>query len=114
MNVSASRVRLLKVWEILLHYSSEEHPLKTNEIIDLLVDSNQYCDRRTLYNDIKLLNETGFKVVTLLKEHSNCYYVPNKLEKDDIADIVYLIENSDYIEDKKSIMRYRFLNTVLG
>ena len=44
-----SKIKLLRIWEILKQESDEEHPLSTNQIIELLARGGISCDRRTLY-----------------------------------------------------------------
>ena len=70
-----SKIKLLKIWEILKQDSDENNPLTTNQIIDKLAASGIVCDRRTLYQDIAALNSYGYEVVCRKGQHSNCYYV---------------------------------------
>lgn len=56
-----SKIKLLKIWEILKQDSDENNPLTTNQIIDKLAASGIVCDRRTLYQDIALLTLTDTK-----------------------------------------------------
>ena len=58
-----SKIKLLKIWEILKQDSDENNPLTTNQIIDKLAASGIGCDRRTLYQDITALNSYGYEVV---------------------------------------------------
>ena len=70
-----SKIKLLKIWEILKQDSDENNPLTTNQIIDKLYVSGIGCDRRTLYQDITALNSYGYEVVCKKGQHSNYYYV---------------------------------------
>lgn len=54
-----SKIRLLKLWDILSRGSDEENPLATGEILKRLYDAGVPCDRKTLYRDIALLNKTA-------------------------------------------------------
>ena len=44
-----SKIKLLRIWEILKQESDEEHPLSTNQIIERLARGGISCDRKTLY-----------------------------------------------------------------
>lgn len=57
------KIKLLKILEILRQDSDEERYLTTAEIISKLESQGIVCDRRTLFNDIKVLNEYGYEVL---------------------------------------------------
>lgn len=68
-----TKIKLLKLWEILSRDSDEDHPLSTSEIIDKLKNQRAECDRKTLYADISTLNKYGYgvlckKIITLQAE----------------------------------------------
>lgn len=69
----ATRIKLLKIWEILTHYSSADEPISSMEILAKLEEANIPCDRRTLYSDIELLSDCGYPVKTIRKK-TNMYY----------------------------------------
>lgn len=59
-----SKIKLLRIWEILKQESDEEHPLSTGELLERLEKGGIVCDRRTLYQDIAALNHFGYEVVS--------------------------------------------------
>ncbi|MBO7178273.1 MAG: WYL domain-containing protein [Clostridia bacterium] len=69
-----NKIRLLKIWEILNRESDEEHPLRTEEIIRKLAEDGIPCHRKTLYEDVKILNANGYEVF-VNRSTSNEYYV---------------------------------------
>ena len=68
------KIRLLVIWDILRNYSDEENPMATNTLILKLKDMGITVERKSLYEDIKLLNEFGYEVM-VKKKKSNYYYV---------------------------------------
>lgn len=60
---NAFKIRLIKLLEILRQHSDEDNYLSTTEIIERLAAIGIVCDRRTLYKDIELLNESGYEVL---------------------------------------------------
>ena len=68
------KIRLLVIWDILRNYSDEENPMPTNTLILKLKDMGITVERKSLYEDIKLLNEFGYEVM-VKKKKSNYYYV---------------------------------------
>ena len=71
------KIRLLVLYDILCRYTDEEHTLSTHEIIDMLDQIGIEVSRNTLYDDINLLNEYGYEVLSY-KRIQNCYYVVDR------------------------------------
>ena len=69
-----SKIKLLKIWEILKQESDEDHPLSTGELLARLEKNGVACDRKTLYQDIAALNSFGYEVICKRGQHSNSYY----------------------------------------
>ena len=70
-NCGMNKNRLLKLIEILRKNTDLNHKLKINEIITLLEESGiNVANRKTLYDDFKILAEYGFDV-----EYDNGYYL---------------------------------------
>lgn len=66
-----NKKRILKLVEILRRYSNEDKHLKLSEIISYLEESGiSVNNRKTLYDDFKILNESGINV-----EYDNGYYL---------------------------------------
>ena len=60
---NAFKIRLIKLLEILRQHSDEDNYMSTTEIIERLAAIGIVCDRRTLYKDVELLNESGYEVL---------------------------------------------------
>lgn len=66
-----NKLRILKLLEILKKYSDMEHKLSLTQINDLLVNEDlETLNRKTLYDDLKILNQAGYEV-----EYDNGYYL---------------------------------------
>lgn len=66
-----NKKRLLNLIEILKRYSDEDHKLKLDEIISLLESRDiKINDRKTLYDDFKVLNDLDYII-----EYQNGYYL---------------------------------------
>lgn len=96
------KIKPLVLWDILRMYSDEDHPLSTNEIIRLLSEQGIETGRKALYDDISMLNEFGYEVLTQ-KARSNLYYVVDR--KFDTAELRILLDAvaaADFITEKKT------------
>ena len=66
-----NKSRLLKLLEILIKYTDMSHKLSINQLIAKLEESDiKVSNRKTLYDDFKILNEFGIQV-----EYDNGYYL---------------------------------------
>lgn len=98
-----SKIKLLKIWEILKQDSDENNPLTTNQIIDRLGASGIVCDRRTLYQDISALNSYGYEVVCRKGQHSNCYYVLDRnFDVPELRILIDAVQAASFISPKKT------------
>lgn len=98
-----SKIKLLKIWEILKQESDENRPLTTGQIIQRLADNGITCDRRTLYADIATLNSFGYEVVTQKGQHSNSYYiVDRRFDIPELRILIDAVQAASFISPKKT------------
>ena len=55
--VNPQKIKLLKLYEILRQHTDEDRPLSTNQLCAMLEAEGITCDRRTLAEDIDILND---------------------------------------------------------
>lgn len=63
----SQKLRVLYVMRILVRYSDEEHPISQAEISERLNAYGIQADRKSIYDDIKVLNEFGVEIVKIRK-----------------------------------------------
>lgn len=96
------KIKLVKIWEILSQETDEEHRMGTQELLAKLADIGISCDRRTLYADIKALNDCGYEILCR-RGIGNEYYVKDR--KFSIAELHIMIDAvqaAGFITDKKT------------
>ena len=71
---NCQKIKLLKIMELLIHESDENHPLTTSALCKRLRAMGISCDRRTLYKDIALMQEAGYNVHVAWVRHEKAYY----------------------------------------
>ena len=76
-NEKYNRIRPLKIWEILQKETDEEHPMGTEELRARLRECGIDSHRTTIYEDIKLLNDCGYEIMTR-RGRGNLYYVMDR------------------------------------
>lgn len=68
------KIKLLRLYEYLKMESDENNPKSMKEIIDELNGQGIKCERKSLYSDIKLLNDYGYGIKTV----GYRYYLANR------------------------------------
>lgn len=101
-NESLNRIRLLRIWEILNRETDEDHPMGTETLREKLLEGGIGCHRVTLYEDIKLLNEAGYEIMTR-RGRSNQYYVMDrKFSNPEVHILMDAVQAASFITEKKT------------
>jgi predicted DNA-binding transcriptional regulator YafY len=88
--ICPQKIKLLKLYEILRQHTDEETPLSTRQLCTMLQAEGIACDRRTLSEDIEVLNANGFEVLHYRTRYAKLYYIVDR--QFDIAEIKILID----------------------
>ena len=78
MGTVRNKQRLLYLYKYLLRYTDEEHQVTTNEIVSFLKGVDASASRKTVKDDIEVLVEEGFDIVTT-KSYYNSYFVGERV-----------------------------------
>ena len=101
-NEKFNRIRPLKIWEILQRETDEDHPMGTEELRAKLMECGIEAHRTTIYEDIKLLNESGYEIMSR-RGRSNQYYVMDrKFSNPEIHILLDAVQAASFITDKKT------------
>ena len=97
------RLKLLKLWEILRQETDKDHTLSTTELLERLESIGIKCDRRTLYADIKALNDNGYKV-NCIRRIANEYYVEKReFSMAEIHILMDAVQAASFITECKTV-----------
>ena len=100
---SRQKQKLIILREILINETDEAHPLSVNELISKLALSGIKAERKTVYDDIATLAETGLDIVIDKRGHSNVYYVASRLFQDEeLLILAEAVASSKFLTVKKS------------
>ena len=96
------RVRLLRIWEILKQESDEDHPMSSLVLLDKLKEGGIDCDRRTLYSDIKVLNDFGYEILCNRKTTNEYYVVDRDFDIPEIHILMDAVQAASFITERKT------------
>jgi predicted DNA-binding transcriptional regulator YafY len=96
------KIKLLKLFDLLKENTDEENPMSTNSIVTKLNKLGISSERKTLYEDIKLLNDNGYEVLCY-KSNCNKYYVSDrKFNVAELKTLIDAIQSASFITEKKT------------
>ena len=107
------KIKLLLIMEFLKKTTSADAPVTTRDMCDKLMEQGIKCDRRTLYQDIELLEEYGFPVAKKHVGHAMGYYYDSarlsEIELRFLTDAVEAAgflprEQADALEEKLAVI----------
>ena len=102
--VNPQKIKLLKLYEILRQHTDEDRPLSTNQLCSMLEAEGITCDRRTLAEDIDILNANGFEVLRRRTRYAMLFYIVDR--RFDLAEVKILIDAiqaASFITKQKTI-----------
>lgn len=99
---NVKRVRLLRIWEILKQESDEEHPMSSLVLLAKLKEGGIECDRRTLYSDIKVLNDFGYEILCNRSTTNEYYVVDREFDIPEIHILMDAVQAASFITEKKT------------
>ena len=102
--INPQKIKLLKLYEILRQYTDEDRPLSTNQLCAMLEAEGITCDRRTLAEDIDILNANGFEVLRRRTRYAMLFYIVDR--RFDLAEVKILIDAiqaASFITKQKTI-----------
>lgn len=108
------KLRIMKLWEILNRESDEDHPITTEELLDRLVEIGIPCHRKTLYEDIKTLNDCGYEVM-VNRSVSNEYYVMERtFDVPELQILMDAVQATRFISESKTESFVRKIASLAG
>ncbi len=97
-----NQLKLLKVWDILLKYSDENHQLTVKDIMNKLSAEGISSERKSIYQYIKLLESTNVDIITNRAKQNQYFIGGRQFELPELKLLVDAVLAAKFITDKKS------------
>ncbi|MGN0601882.1 MAG: helix-turn-helix transcriptional regulator [Oscillospiraceae bacterium] len=111
--LSKQKQKLLIMEQLFKRRTDEDHALTGNQLIDILSNEGIKAERKTIYDDIATLCDSGLELETTKSGHSNAYFLADRLFQDEelflLADAV---ASSKFLTIKKSNELIKKLQTL--
>ena len=100
---SRQKQKLLYLQKIMLEKTDENHGLTINEIIELLAGYDIKAERKTLYEDLEILQTFGLDICKARSNTVRYYVASREFELPELKLLVDAIQSSKFITHKKSL-----------
>ena len=98
-----TKIKLLKLLELLRRETDDEHPLTTAELLTKLEAEGIPCDRRTLSKDISVLNSHGYEIMSVMIGHDKAYFVEDRsFSLPELKILIDAVQAAAFITDRKT------------
>lgn len=97
------KLKLLYLVKILSEQTDEQHPMNGKELMNALSEYGIEVERKTFYDDIHLLQDFGYDIVSVQANRTNNYYMASRqFELPELKLLVDSVQASKFITEKKS------------
>lgn len=97
------KIRALLLYEILQEQTDEQNGLTIRELIAALGKRGIFAVRKTLYEDIAVLNEYGYEIWCEKAGKSNRYYVVDrKFDRTEVQILLQAIQSARFLTNNKT------------
>ncbi|MBR1862818.1 MAG: WYL domain-containing protein [Ruminococcus sp.] len=111
--LSRQKQKLLTMRKLFESKTDQDHSITGARLIEVLAQDGIKAERKTIYDDIKTLSDSGLDIVTVKDGHSNAYYLGERTFQDEelfvLADAV---ASSRFLTKKKSQELIRKIQTL--
>lgn len=102
MEKSITKLKMLKIWEILCQETDENNPMESTVLLDRLESLGIPCDRRTLYKDIEALNDNGYEVLCNRSKRNEYYVLDRKFDNAELHILIDAVQAASFITEGKT------------
>lgn len=95
--------KLLRLMQIFLQETDEDHGITMAEILELLQGFGIHAERKSIYENIDLLNQCGMDILAERQGHQSFYYLASReFETAELRLLADAVASSRFITAKKS------------
>lgn len=100
--MASSKTKTLLIFKYLSDFSDEEHPLSAGELIEMLKNDGCSCERKSIYADIKALNDIGFDIVTARSPKRGFFMATRRFELPQVRLLIDAVSSAGFITPNKT------------
>ena len=102
MGSQKNKQRILRLLRYLYDFTDEQHAVTNQELVAMFADDVTSGNRKTIKNDIEILTEAGYDIITS-KQYRNSYYMASRIfEVPEVKMLIDAVAASRFITKEKS------------
>ncbi len=96
------KLKLLYIRDYLERNSDENHPVSAQDLIDMLALKGILCERKSIYDDIRVLQEYGLDIVNQRGKGGGYFIGSRDFELPELKLLIDAVQSSRYLTEGKS------------
>lgn len=100
--MASTKRKTLLIFKYLSEYSDESHVLSSTQLIDMLRKDGIKCERKSVYDDIKMLNEIGFDILTSRTPPKGFFMASRNFELAEVRLLIDAVSSAGFITPDKT------------
>lgn len=101
--MQSTKLKTLLIYKYLRKFSDEENPLSSHQLIDLLKKDGVVCERKSIYADVKALNQCGFEIESVLSPKRGFYLKAREFSTPEIRLLIDAVNSAGFITPQKTV-----------
>ena len=98
-----SKARIIKLLKILQDKTDPDHVLNSEQLITMLNEQGEDVERKTIYSDIRSLQNAGYQIESVRDGRNSGYYYDDlKLDGSELRVLADAVLSNNFITDRKS------------
>jgi len=96
------KLKILYILDYLQKNSHEDHPVRANELVDMLNKKDISCERKTVYSDIATLQQFGIDIISVPGKNGGYYIASRSFQLPELKLLIDAVQSSRYLTEAKS------------
>ena len=113
-NQANAKLKLLKIWEYLRRESDEDNVKNTGDILEFLEKEGITSERKSIYSDIRILQDYGVDIVRLPGPAGGYYIGSRDFELPEVKLLADAVAASKFMTEKRSRSLLKKLETLVS
>ncbi len=97
-----TKMKLLYIKDFLEKKSDEENPVSAEQIMEMLEEKGIYCERKSIYSDVKTLKDYGLDISSERLPKSGYSILTREFELPELRLLIDAVQAASFITQKKS------------
>lgn len=112
--MQTSKLKTLLIYKYLEEFSDEENPVSTTELIAMLKEQGIPAERKSIYADIKALNEIGCNILSVRSPRAGFSMADRKFNLAEVRLLIDAVSSAGFITPNKTEVLIEKLESLLS